>query len=396
MNKLAIHGGKPVRSRRLNYGRQTIDEDDIAAVVATLRSDFLTTGPKVSEFEEAFANHTQSDHAVAVANGTAALHTAMNALGIQEGDEVIVPTLTFAATANCVLYQRGKPVLVDVSPETLTICPQAVQNAITPHTKAIIAMDYAGQPCDYDRLQQIANEHQLALIADACHSLGATYKGRRVGNLADLTVFSFHPVKPMTTGEGGMITTHRPELADRMRRFRNHGISVDHREREENGSWLYEIADLGYNYRLTDIQCALGISQLNKLPHWTQKRQSIAQTYNSALSAIHEITPLKLAPKRTHAYHLYVIRIDFSALSASKPPFFQALQAEGIGANVHYIPVHLHPLYGENFNLGLGLCPHAERAYEEMISLPIFPAMTSQDTQDTLDALEKVIKFYRH
>ncbi|HOM08487.1 MAG TPA: aminotransferase class I/II-fold pyridoxal phosphate-dependent enzyme, partial [Syntrophales bacterium] len=291
------------------YGRQSIDEEDIQAVVEVLRSDWLTTGPKVEEFERAFARAVGAKHAVAVSSGTAALHAAMYALGIGPGDEVIVPPMTFAATANCVVFQGGTPVFADVEEETLLIDPKEVERRITPRTRAIIAVDYAGQPCDYDELCRIAKNNNIYLVSDACHALGAKYKGRPVGSLADLTVFSFHPVKHITTGEGGMITTDHPELADRMRIFRNHGITTDHRQREALGSWFYEMVDLGYNYRITDFQCALGLSQLKKLPIWLKRRHEIADEYRKFFSGSIDFEPLIVRDKVYHAYHLYIIRL---------------------------------------------------------------------------------------
>jgi len=268
------------------YSRQSIDEEDIQAVVEVLRSDWLTTGPKVDEFERAFAGHVGAEEAVAVSNGTAALHAAMYALRIGPNDEVIVPALTFSATANCVVFQGGTPVFSDVDRGTLLINPASVEANITHRTKAIIAVDFAGQPCDYDSLRALANRHRLTLVADTCHSLGGSYKGLPVGSLAKLNTFSFHPVKHITTGEGGMITTNNPELAKRMRVFRNHGITTDHRQREALGSWFYEMIDLGYNYRITDFQCALGLSQLNKLSSWVARRQEIARRYDAAFAEL--------------------------------------------------------------------------------------------------------------
>ena len=361
------------------YGRQTIDDEDIKAVIEVLRSDWLTTGPKVAEFEEALARYVGAKYAVAVSSGTAALHCAMYALGIGPGHEVIVPTMTFAASANCVVYQGGIPVFVDVAPDTLLIDPQDVERKITPQTKAIIAVDYAGQPCDYDALKEIADRHHVSLVADACHSLGATYRGRSVGSLADLSVFSFHPVKHITTGEGGMITTDNEEYAKRLRIFRNHGITSDHRQREAQGSWFYEMVDLGYNYRITDFQCALGMSQLQKLPRWLERRQEIARQYDEAFAEIKGINPLAVKVDVRHAYHLYVVRINQDETGMGRGEFFQALRSRGIGVNVHYIPVHLHPFYQNRFGTGRGLCPVAESAYEQILSLPIYPAMTDEE-----------------
>jgi len=395
MDRLAIDGGKPVRKDLLPYGHQWIDEADIQAVTEVLRSDWLTTGPKVGEFEQAFADVVGAKEAVAVNNGTAALHTAIYAAGIKPGDEVIVPPITFDSSANCVVFQGGTPVFVDVDPDTLLIDPARVEAKITPRTKAIIAVDYAGQPCDYDALRAIANQHGLTLVADACHALGGSYKGQRVGSLADLSAFSFHPVKPITTGEGGMITTDDAKLAQRMRIFRNHGITTDHRQREQQGSWFYEMVNLGYNYRLTDLQCALGISQLRKLPEWVKRRQEIAKRYDEAFAAIPCVEPLGVRDDVSHAYHLYMIRLDLPQLEVTRAKVFSALRAEGIGVNVHYIPVHLHPFYRKRFGTGPGLCPVAEAAYEELITLPIFPRMSHDDVDDVIGAVSKVIEAYK-
>jgi len=394
-SKLAIDGGAPVREARLPYGRQWVDEDDIAAVIEVLRSDWLTTGPKVGEFEEAFADFVGVTEAVAVSNGTAALHAAMYAANIGPGDEVIVSPMTFAASANCVVYQGGTPLFPDVDPDTLLLDPAHVEAKITSRTKAIIAVDYAGQPCDYDALQAIADQHNLTLVADACHAIGGSYQGRPVGSLADLSAFSFHPVKHITTGEGGMITTDDPNLARRMRIFRNHGITTDHRQREQQGSWFYEMVDLGYNYRLTDIQCALGLSQLRKLPGWVARRQEIARRYNAAFAEMPAVEPLVVREDVSHAYHLYMIRLDLDRLQVNRARVFAALRAEGIGANVHYIPVHYHPFYRQRFGTGHGLCPVAEAAYEQLITLPIFPHMSDDDIDDVIVAVRKVVETYR-
>ena len=266
-----------------------MDEADIEAVIQVLRSDWLTTGPKVEAFEQAVAQYGGATYGVAVNSGTAALHAAMYAIGIGPGDEVIVPAMTFAATANSVVYQGGTPVFADVEPQTLLLDPRQVVAKITPRTKAVVAVDYAGQPCDYTALRDIAEKHGVYLIADACHALGGAYQGKPVGSLADLTVFSFHPVKHITTGEGGMVVTAYSELAERMRMFRNHGITSDHRQRDQRGTWYYEMTDLGYNYRLTDLQCALGLSQLQKLAAWLSRRQMIAGCYDASLAGRHAI-----------------------------------------------------------------------------------------------------------
>ena len=393
-DQLALNGGKPVRSAILPYGKQSIDEDDIAAVADVLRSDWLTTGPKVGEFEQAFAEFVGAKEAVAISNGTSALHAAMVALGIGVGDEVIVTPMTFVASANCVVYVGGTPVFADVKADTLLIDPEQVESKITSRTKAIIAVDYAGQPCDYAALQQIADKYRLALVDDACHAIGGSYQGRNVGTLADLNTFSLHPVKHITTGEGGMITTDNSEYARKMRVFRNHGITTDHRQRSEMGSWFYEMVDLGYNYRITDFQCALGINQLKKLPAWVERRQAIAKQYDVAFAEIDGVTPLHLRSDVSHAYHLYVVRFDMARLKVDKATLFAALRAEGIGINVHYIPVHWHPYYRQQFRTGEGLCPIAEAAYNEIISLPMFPMMNDQDVADVVEIVNKVSQAY--
>lgn len=368
----------------LPYGRQQIGEDDIAAVVEALRSDWLTTGPKVGEFEAAVAVFCGAAHGVAVSSGTAALHAAMHGIGIKPGDEVIVPAMTFAATANCVVYLGGIPVFADVDPETLLIDPEDVARRITAKTRAIIAVDYAGQPCDYDALREVAEAHHLALVADACHSLGGSYKGNPVGKLADCTVFSFHPVKHITTGEGGMVVTDNPELAARMRRFRNHGIDSDHRQREVAGTWAYQMVALGYNYRLTDFQAALGINQLRKLPAWLGVRRSLAAAYDAALSDLASVRPIAVRRGNGHAFHLYVVRL---ADSSQRGRIFAALRQQGVGVNVHYLPVHLHPYYRESFRTAPGLCPKAEEAYEHILTLPLHQGMVAEDVDRVVHAL---------
>jgi perosamine synthetase len=376
----------PGRTYPLPYGRQWIDEDDIQAVVEVLRGDWLTTGPKVGEFERAFAAQVGAREAVAVNTGTAALHCAMYALDIGPGDEVIVPAMTFAADANAVVYRGGTPVFADVDPATLLIDPASVEPRITPRTKAVVAVDYAGQPCDYDALRELTARHGLALAADACHALGGAYKGRPVGSLADVSTFSFHPVKHITTGEGGMITTDDPAKARRMRLFRNHGITTDHRQREAAGSWFYEMVDLGFNYRITDFQCALGISQLRKLPAWVARRQKIACHYDAAFADLPGVRPLAVQPEVSHAYHLYVIQV-----AAGRARVFAALRAAGLGVNVHYIPVHLHPFYRRRLGTGVGLCPAAEAAYERIISLPIFARMNDADIATVVTRVRQVM-----
>lgn len=373
------------------YSKQYIDDEDIKAVVEVLRSDWLTTGPKVAEFEKAVADYVGVKYAVAVSSGTAALHCAMYALDIGPGDEVIVPPITFAATANCIVYQGGKPVFVDVEPDTLLINPDEVEKSITDKTKAVISVDYAGHPCDYESLREIADRYDLDLVADSCHALGGKYKGEKVGSLADLTVFSFHPVKHITTGEGGMITTDNEEQANRMRLFRNHGITTDHHQREQQSSWFYEMNALGFNYRITDIQCTLGLSQLKKLPKFLERRREIASYYDKAFEGIPEIKPLSVNSNVKHAYHLYIVKVDYRSLKMDRNDIFQSLREEGIGVNIHYIPVHLHPYYQTHFNTAPGDCTVAEAAYEKIISIPNFPGMTNQDIESVIAVIDKSI-----
>jgi len=378
----------------LPYGRQWVDDDDINAVINVLKSDWLTTGPKVTEFEHSFAETVGAKEAVSVSSGTSALHAAMYALGIGPGDEVIVPPMTFVASANCILYQGGTPIFVDIDPKTLLIDPDKIESKITPRTKAIIAVDYAGQPCDYDALNEIANNNNIYLIDDACHALGGKYKSNNVGSLADLNTFSLHPVKHITSGEGGVITTDNSALAEKMRIFRNHGITSDHHQRELSGSWFYEMIDLGFNYRLSDIQCALAISQLTKLSDWVKRRQDIAKKYDKVFSSMPEITPLYVRKDVSHAYHLYVIRLNLEKIKVDRAKIFSALRMMNIGVNVHYIPVHMHPFYQQKLGTKHGMCPVAEKAYEEIMSIPIFPKMNDNDVNDVIKGVKKVILEY--
>ncbi|MDY0268608.1 UDP-4-amino-4,6-dideoxy-N-acetyl-beta-L-altrosamine transaminase [Trichloromonas sp.] len=369
----------------ISYGRQSVDESDIEAVVAVLRSDWLTTGPLVERFERSVADFVGVAEGVAVSSGTAALHGAMHAIGIGPGDEVIVPPMTFAATANAVLYQGGTPVFADADADTLLIDPARVEEKIGPRTRAVIAVDYAGQPADYGVLREICRHRGLILVADACHALGAADAGRPCGSLADLSAFSFHPVKPITTGEGGMVVTDNPEWAERLRSFRNHGITGDHRQRQEQGTWYYEMTELGGNYRLTDIQCALGLSQLARLPKWIARRRELAALYDRAFAGT-EVQPLAVRAGAEHGYHLYVVRVP------ERDRVFAELRAAGIGANVHYIPVHLHPYYRRRFGTGEGLCPVAEAAYGRILTLPLYPAMNFLDVSRIVDSVFTVIR----
>jgi perosamine synthetase len=361
------------------YGKQVIDDADIASVNEALRSAWLTTGPRVGEFERAFAEFCGASEGVSVNSGTAALHAAMRAVKIGPGDQVIVPAITFAASSNAVVYEGGTPVFADIEPDTLLIDPASVEQKITARTKAIVAVDYGGQPADYDALLALAAKRGIRIVSDACHAPGATYKGRKVGKIADLSAFSFHPVKHLTTCEGGMVLTDDADMASHMRRFRNHGIDSDHRSREKSGTFAYDMVELGYNYRLPDVQCALGLSQLKHLPQWLSRRQAIAARYDAMFSDLPFVRPLATRPDRTNAYHLYVIRLDLRLLQVDRRRAFDHLKAAGIGANVHYAPVYRHSFYRERFGYELGLCPRAEAAYQEILTLPMFPTLSDAD-----------------
>ncbi|WP_337473334.1 UDP-4-amino-4,6-dideoxy-N-acetyl-beta-L-altrosamine transaminase [Jutongia sp.] len=392
------------------YGRQSIDDADIEAVVKVLKSDYLTTGPAVEAFEKKVADYVGAKYAVAVSNGTAALHVACLAAGIGEGDEVITTPITFAASANCVLYCGGTPVFADIDPDTYNISPEELEKKITSRTKAIIPVHYTGQPCDMDAILEIAHKHNLLVVEDGAHALGAAYKGKKIGSIADMTCFSFHPVKPVTTGEGGMIVTDNEELYRRLVLYRSHGITRDKdmmQQYEEQlqqssdpalqeaadmlrgdvidpGGWYYQQLELGYNYRITDISCALGASQMDKLDRFLERRRQIAKKYDEAFADIPQIkTPWQQEGCQS-GWHLYMIQ----TMERSRREVFDGLRQAGIGVNVHYIPVYRHPYYQRNGYAGVH-CLNAEAFYERAISLPIFPGLTGQQ-QDYV--IEHVIK----
>jgi perosamine synthetase len=392
--ELAIHGGKPVREKLLPYARQSVDEADIQAVVDVLRSEWLTTGPKVGEFEEAFAARVGAKYAVTFSSGTAALHGAAFAAGLNLGDEAITTPLTFVATANCMVYLGARPVFADVCPDTLNLDPEKTAEQVTPRTRAIFPVGYAGHPADFDSILALAAGQGLTVVEDASHALGATYRDRRVGSIAHMTTFSFHPVKHLATGEGGLVTTDDPKLAEALRRFRNHGIDRDAHQRQASGEWFYEMLALGYNYRLTDIACALGLSQLAKLDANLARRRAIAAHYTQAFRKCPGVIPPTVREDIHPAWHLYPIRLGLELLSAGRDEIFRALRAENIGVNVHYVPVHLHSYYREHFGYCGGEYPVAEDAYQRLISLPMFHGMTDQDEEDVVSAVRKVIAAY--
>ena len=368
------------------YGRQTIDEDDINAVIDVLKSDYLTTGPKIAEFEQAVASYTGAKYAVAISNGTSALHAACFAAGIGQGDEVITTPLTFAASANCVLYCGGTPVFADVDPYTYNIDPKDIRKKITDKTKAIIAVHLAGQPCDMDEIHSIAQEHNLIVIEDGAHALGSVYKGKKVGCLSDMTTFSFHPVKPITTGEGGMIMTDNGELYKRLVLFRSHGITRDDSMMARNeGPWFYQQLDLGYNYRITDIQCALGCSQMKKLDIFLKRRRELAERYNNAfIECDNIVTPYQL-PDTQSGWHLYIVQVK----KHDRKQVFETLRDKGIGVNVHYIPVYMHPYYQEHGYKDVH-CVNAEEIYSHIISLPLYPGLTDEQQDYVIDTLKQL------
>lgn len=368
------------------YGKQTIEQDDIQAVVDVLKSDFLTTGPKIAEFEQTVADYVGAKYAVAISNGTSALHAACFAAGIGPGDEVITTPLTFAASANCVLYCGGTPVFADVDPKTYNIDPEDIRRKITDRTKAIIAVHLAGQPCDMDAIHSIAREHGLIVIEDGAHALGSVYKGKKVGSMSDMTTFSFHPVKPITTGEGGMIVTDNEDFYKKMILFRSHGITRDDSMMTRNdGSWFYQQFDLGYNYRITDIQCALGCSQMKKLDRFLARRKEIVARYNEAFADCDNIiTPYQLSDTES-GWHLYIVQVK----NCDRRQVFENMREKGIGVNVHYIPVYMHPYYQEHGYENVH-CANAEEIYSHIISLPLYPGLTSEQQDYVIDTLKSL------
>ncbi|AKS39498.1 aminotransferase DegT [Anoxybacillus gonensis] len=386
---------EPIRQSYLPYGKQWIDEEDIEAVVEVLKGDYLTTGPDISKFEQAVAQYVGAKYAVAFSNGTAALHGACFAAGIGQGDEVITTPMTFAASANCVLYQGGIPVFADIDEKTYNIDPNKIEEKITNKTKAIIPVDFTGQPVELDRILEIARKHSLVVIEDAAHALGATYKGRKIGSISDMTMFSFHPVKHITSGEGGVITTNNEEYYEKLLQFRSHGITRDKEKlKEYHGPWYYEMQFLGYNYRMTDIQAALGTSQLKKIDQFIALRRKFVAMYNEVFKDVNEIITPFQHKDGDSSWHLYMIRLKLDKLTASRREIFEALQQQNIGVNVHYIPIHLQPYY-QQLGYKKGMCPNAEKLYEEVITLPLFPAMSEEDVNDVIHAVKRTIAYYK-
>lgn len=396
MEKPAAAGGRPVRDTKLFYGHQYIDDADIEAVCEVLRSDYLTCGPKVAALEAKLCEITGAKYAVVCSNGTAALHMAALAAGVGAGDELITTPITFAASANCSLYCGAVPVFADINPRTYNIDPGSVREKITERTKAVVAVDFTGQAAELDPLLALCRERGIVLIEDAAHSIGTKYKGRPVGSIADMTTFSFHPVKTVTGGEGGAVLTDSPEYYQKLLLARSHGITREAGllERPSHGPWYYEQIDLGYNYRLTDIQCALILSQIDKLERFSGRRREIVEQYNEAFSKMPELFVQEEIPESDTTRHLYILRLVPERLRIDRKGFFEALGAENICCNVHYIPVYRHPYY-EKLGYKEGLCPNAEKLYNEILSLPLYYALTDQDVADVIEAVTKIVAYYR-
>ncbi|MEK4228432.1 UDP-4-amino-4,6-dideoxy-N-acetyl-beta-L-altrosamine transaminase [Solibacillus sp. FSL H8-0538] len=383
-----------MRDSNLPYGKQWLDDADIEAVVNVLKSDYLTTGPAIQKFEEKFSNYVGSKYSVAFSNGTAALHGACFAAGIGEGDEVITTPMTFAASANCVRYVGGTIVFADIDEKTYNIDPIEVEKKITAKTKAIIPVHFTGQPVDLDAIHQLANEFHLVVIEDAAHALGASYKGRKIGALSDMTMFSFHPVKHITTGEGGIISTNNEEYYQKLQQFRSHGITRDKdKMTKTEGAWYYDMQFLGYNYRMTDIQAALGVSQMLKLEGFVERRKEIVKQYNEAFADIDGIITPYQSTECDSSWHLYIIQLRLEKLKVTRKVIFDTLQNKNIGVNVHYIPVHKLSAY-KNIGYNKEILPKAEALYEGIITLPLFPAMVEQDIKDVIKAVKEVIQYY--
>lgn len=397
MEKLAIHGGFPVRGGTIYYGRQWIDEEDIRAVEAVLRSDYITCGPKVEELERNLCEYTGAKYAVVVNSGTSALHCACIAAGIGPGDEVITTPLTFAASANCAFYCGAKPVFADIDPETYNMDPEAVRDAITEKTKAVIAVDFTGQAVKIDEIRKICEEHHLVFIEDAAHSIATKYKGKQVGSLADMTCFSFHPVKTITGGEGGAVLTNDEKLYRKLVLAHTHGITRDESQMKDaphEGIWYYEQISLGYNYRLTDFQAALISSQLSRIDRFVARRKEIVRKYNEAFAGLPELILQREIPESDSCRHLYIIQLNLEKLTCTRREFFDAMSAENVQCQVHYVPVYWFPYYQEQ-GYRKGLCPNAEKVYQGIMSIPLYPKLTDQDVEDVIHAVKKVIANYR-
>jgi len=394
--RLALDGGSPSRETWLPFHKPRIEEDEIAEVVDTLRGGWLTTGPRAKRFETEFAEYVGAKYAVAVNSATAAMHLALDAIGLRPEDEVIVPAYTFTATAEGVMYFGAKPVIVDVEPQTMTIDPAAVEAAITERTKAIMPVDLAGVPCDYEPLIEHARRNDLVVIGDSAHAIPTTYKGQMIGTVADITAFSFYVTKPLATGEGGMLVTDNQEWAERAQVMSLHGMSRDAWKRHTSeGSWFYEVVAPGYKYNLTDVAAALGLRQLAKQDRFMAERLTIVEQYHAAFREIPEVEVPSEQAYGESSWHLYMLKLNLDRLTVDRAEVIKALNAENIGTSVHFIPLHLHPSYRERFGFTPESFPVAYQEYRRVISLPIFPGMTDQDVDDVIGAVRKVVSHYR-
>ena len=382
---------------KLYYGKQTIEDDDIKAVVDTLKSPLITCGPKVDELEKELCEYTGARYAVAVSNGTAALHCACIAAGIGSGDEVITTPMTFAASANCALYCGARPVFADINPETYNIDPKSIRKCITSRTKAIVAVDFTGQVVEADEIRKICDEYGLLFIEDAAHSIGSSYNGVKVGNIADITTFSFYPVKTITAGEGGAVLTNDENLYNKISLAHTHGITHDEammKDLPHEGMWYYEQISLGYNYRMTDFQAALLISQLGKLERFKKRRKEIVDYYDSELRNVDGIIIQKEIEQSDTCRHLYIIRLDENVLSCTRREFFDEMSSRGVQPQVHYVPVYWFPYYQE-LGYKKGLCQNAERIYKGIMSIPLYPSLTEEETEYVVDVIKTIVEKYK-
>jgi dTDP-4-amino-4,6-dideoxygalactose transaminase len=394
--RLALDGGTPVRADRLPFHRPRIEEDEIAEVVETLRGGWLTTGPRTKRFEREFAEYVGTEHALAVNSATGAMHLALEAIGLKPGDEVIIPDYTFTATGEVVMYFGATPVIVDVDPLTLNIDPAAVEAAVTECTKAIMCVEFAGVPCEYDALRAICDRRGLLLVSDAAHALPSRYRGKMIGALADITAFSFYVTKPLATGEGGMLVTDNAAWAERAQIMSLHGMSRDAWKRHTaEGSWYYEVVAPGYKYNFTDMAAALGLRQLTKQDRFLAERAAIAARYDAAFKQLPEVQVPTIPEHVETSWHLYVLRLNLDRLTADRARCIDALSAENIGTSVHFIPLHLHPAYRERYGFTQDSFPVSSEQYRRVISLPIFPGMTDADVDDVIAAVAKVVGHYR-
>jgi UDP-4-amino-4,6-dideoxy-N-acetyl-beta-L-altrosamine transaminase len=396
MEKPAIEGGKPIREEFLPYGTQWLNDKEIEEVVDSLKSSWITTGPKMRLFEDNFKKYIGSKYAIAVNSGTAALHISTSSIDIKPGDEVITTPLTFVASANCVVYRGGTPIFADIKKDTYNIDPNEIRKKITSKTKAIIPVHFAGQPCDMDEISEIAEENDLFVIEDAAHAVDAEYKGKKIGNISNLTVFSFHPVKNMTTAEGGMVTTNDNDLYEKLLMFRTHGISKDATKRfAKDGGYHYDMQYLGFRYNLSELHASLGIHQLNKIEMFQKRRREIVNIYNRELADFEEITLPYVRSDIKHSWHLYILQLNLEKLKVDRDYIFNALREENIGVNVHYIPVHYHSYYQNRFGLKKGLLPKVEWLFPRLLTIPLFHKMNDDDVYDVINSLEKVLGYYR-